>query len=154
MEDLLVTWLDGLTLAGAWERVAGHLPGDAVSLIACLDSSREPARSAFLMERARAADAGAVDQDGRIVLAARALAPLVDDPQVFAGYDEVYVFARRSQAVGPPPVALTSEEPVGPDPRLASWFADTGCLLGLGDGYGLNYATPSRTLAGALEEAG
>lgn len=153
MTELLVRRLPGLTLATGWSRVAQRLPGDACVLIACMDSNRAPGASTFLLGEAQAHDPGATVHHGRIVMAARALAAFVADRRAFAGFDEVWVFAGAPAAdvVEPETIGLTSETPVEPAPALSGWFEETGCLLGLGDGDGLNYATPSRALAAALE---
>lgn len=151
MPPLLVKWIEDAVLGTAWARVAGHLPEGAYVLIACLDSNRTPARSSFLMERARSHDPEALDHEGRIVMRAGALQPFVDDEQACAGFDEVWAFADRPHVVEPQRVGLTSETPIEPSDELEAWFAETGCLLGIGDGYGVNYATPSRALAEALE---
>lgn len=68
---------------------------------------------------------------------------------LLAGGDEVYFAAEWNDEfepfpgrIGPEIVDFAEGTPLG----LEEWMLDSGCLLALGDGQGLNYATPSRDL--------
>jgi hypothetical protein len=45
------------------------------------------------------------------------------------------------------PLKILDEFPAG----LDSWMTNSGCVLGLGDGIGLNYVTTSIEIASAIE---
>jgi hypothetical protein len=70
------------------------------------------------------------------------------------GFDELWCFERFPSTTKPRDLWIVSPFNIETDPvppRLVSWMAETNCKLGLGDGIGLNYATPWEELSSALE---
>lgn len=92
---------------------------------------------------------GLVVGEGKILEVARAY-------ELFNGFDEIWLFEARPTvekprgiSIVPPPADLTA---VAPPQELREWIEASGCVLGLGDGIGMNYITTSREIAEALTE--
>ena len=142
----IVGWLPRIAIPVALPIVAELLPNHRVSLVSAIDSSRNVAELPSV-SRFSAGHPG-VRPLGRGMLVDRehlaAMSPF------FTGFDEIWFFATAPSVPLPAEIRLTSEAPAEPDPRLDAWFAQSGCALGLGDGIGLNYATPDARLARLL----
>ena len=72
---------------------------------------------------------------------------------LFRGFDEVYLCAEWNEEFETYPTRITSDltdfseaTPLG----LDDWMLEAGCLLALGDGAGLNFATPDHEIAERL----
>jgi hypothetical protein len=72
---------------------------------------------------------------------------------LFNGFDEVYLCADWNDEFENFPARITSDladfseaTPLG----LEDWMLEAGCLLAMGDGDGLNFATPDPELAARL----
>ena len=130
--------------------VRDHLDVFAASnwvLISCIDSHRRPGHLPFALR----ADPP-VSQDP-FVLSGAQFAKLVSGYRLFTGFDEIWL-APVVPAVGPPeeaslvyPVMLESEA-LG---AIAEWMAASQCVLGLGDGWGVNFVATDPDLVAALE---
>ncbi|UCD00240.1 MAG: hypothetical protein JSW66_10225 [Phycisphaerales bacterium] len=90
---------------------------------------------------------GLVVGEGKILELARAC-------NWFNGFDEIWFYEERPAvekpkaiSIIPPPVDLTA---VVPSRELLEWIEVSGCVLGLGDGIGMNYITPSKEIAESL----
>jgi hypothetical protein len=73
---------------------------------------------------------------------------------LFNGFDEVWCFDEAPKFAKPTDLWIVSPLNVGQEdvPRLlVPWMRESGCRLGLGDGIGLNYATPDESTAHRLE---
>ncbi len=76
--------------------------------------------------------------------------------ELFHGFDEVWLFPAHPLSALPAEVWLTgpldisNEIPNG----MIHWMKQTDCMLGLGDGIGLNYITPELNIGRTLEEYG
>ena len=96
------------------------------------------------------------------------LVELEESYGVFQGFDEVWLFRQHPMSYDPPgalivgPADLRPRMPSaappddlreGVPPAAEEWMLDSGCVLGLGDGTGLNYVTINRDIADYLEEA-
>jgi hypothetical protein len=69
-------------------------------------------------------------------------------------FDELWCFERFPKTPKPNDLWIVSPFNIETDPvppRLVSWMAETDCKLGLGDGIGLNYATPWEELSITLQ---
>lgn len=75
----------------------------------------------------------------------------------FSGFDEIWFFAERSKGaifqLPPSNVILVGPEDLrqGISESLANWMKISGSTLGLGNGIGLNYITPSESLASTID---
>jgi hypothetical protein len=73
---------------------------------------------------------------------------------LFHGFDEVWALDDRPAVAKPSgssivgPLNLNEDDPSG---DVAEWMNATGCRLGLGDGFGLNYVTSDAGLAEQIE---
>jgi len=83
-----------------------------------------------------------------LVISGEALLSLVDEHKVFDGFDEIWIFGERPIQDKPDAIRLISDRKLGPEPPglLVDWMRNNGCIAGLGDGDGLNYATFSPVL--------
>lgn len=92
--------------------------------------------------------------DGGLVVSEKAFFEIVKAYNLFNGFDEIWLFAYSPSIKLPSdvwitgPLDITKEAPKG----LVEWMISSGCLLGLGDGIGLNFATSDKTIARLLEE--
>lgn len=73
---------------------------------------------------------------------------------LFNGFDELWCFRESPQTPKPHGLWIVApfnfhDEEI--PPLLATWMTESGCKLGLGDGIGLNYATPEIQIAERLE---
>ena len=73
---------------------------------------------------------------------------------IFNGFDEMWFFHSLPSGKVPTEMWITGPRYIIDDvPNdLPSWMLDSGCVLGLGDGVGLNYVTVDRSLADKLEQ--
>ena len=87
-----------------------------------------------------------------LVISGAATVTLLDDPDLFAGFDELWIPSQLPVANPPDeaflvaPRELNGEVPVG----VLRWVQDSGCRLGVGDGEGLNYVADDLGLATTL----
>ena len=74
----------------------------------------------------------------------------------FNGFDEVWLFKGSPSRTHPEDLRITSEAPItareaGDISTIADWMRSANCVLGLGDGCGLNYLTTDQQLVDLLE---
>lgn len=92
--------------------------------------------------------------DGSLVVTEKVFSEIVKAYNLFNGFDEIWLFPHSPSIKLPPdvwitgPLDITKEVPKG----LVEWMISSGCILGLGDGIGLNFATSDKTIASLLEE--
>jgi len=91
--------------------------------------------------------------DSKIILTNEAIRKLNREFSLFNGFDEIYCFLEKPRALSPRKAFLTGpieiENKIPKD--LERWMLNNNCLLGLGDGIGLNYITTERAIAEILE---
>ena len=74
---------------------------------------------------------------------------------LFSGFDEIWLYRDRPTVEKPkevsiiPPPHYLSKDP--PSKELLEWFNASGCILGLGDGVGMNYVTISKEIVESLD---
>ena len=86
--------------------------------------------------------------DARIVDVARRY-------QLFSHFDEVWLYKERPTADKPGAFSIVAPLDLNNDPLpegLLKWFIVSGCILGLGDGIGMNYATTQKWIVDSLRE--
>ena len=80
--------------------------------------------------------------------------------RLLSGFDEIWFFTRQ-QDVEIPEFGITSEEPLTDAgdcyaeddyARLSDWMTLSGCVIGMGDGCGLNYVASERRYIALLRE--
>jgi hypothetical protein len=142
-------WLPGHSVAAAYDAISDLLPQDAHVLLTALDSDFELRNATRLHERLRSAGIESLPLGGGLVLTRAAVAELLNDTNYFTGFDELWVFPTFPATPKPSAVVLTSERQVEASEELVRWMG-AGCLVGLGDGDGLNFATCEPRIAARL----
>jgi len=149
--SLLHGWNPDLDIPTAITKVSRDLRDPCLVLIAVLDSTTEvsslPSLAPFLEQRAR----WHATVDGDVVVALATLITCLDHPELFAGFDEIWLCDAMPTAGKPAHLGITSDRPLDsePSPDLARWMRTASCMAGLGDGDGLNFATFDPALAAA-----
>ena len=128
------------------------LPHFELAAIPLLNGNELPAEWPPIRRRLRAEGIRAERHRGVILLEPGELDHL-SSVGMFEGNDELYLCSEWNDEFESFPGRITTEAqnfgittPLG----LEEWMIDTGCLLALGDGAGLNYATLDRSLSDKL----
>jgi hypothetical protein len=128
------------------------LPHFELAAITLLDGNEQPAELPEIRRRLRAEGIRYKSHRGAILLPPGDLDHL-SSVGMFEGNDELYLVAEWNEELEPFPGRIGTDAqnfgittPLG----LEEWMIDTGCLLALGDGAGLNYATPDPALDNKL----
>jgi hypothetical protein len=125
-------------------------------LVTSLDSMRDMRKSANEVGTLSANCSGETGIVGQsLVVPAGLLLELMEKHSWFTGSDEVWCFVEKPSATAPDGFTIVGPAVVReymPD-RLREWMVMSRCVLGLGDGIGMNYVTTSREIALQLEIA-
>jgi len=93
--------------------------------------------------------------DSKIILTNEEIREINKDFALFNGFDEIYCFLEKPRVLLPRNVFLTG--PIEIENRipddLEQWMLNNNCVLGLGDGIGLNYITTEKALAEIFESS-
>jgi hypothetical protein len=149
---IVVGWLD----SSICEIVrSGSLSRFGQVLITSLDSSRDLAEMEF-GEKIRRFDPSCAFLGAGVAVPGRLIKSIEESLGLFFGFDEVWCFDDRVPHGKPPSVSIVAplnfvEE--GVSPELVEWMRASGCALGLGDGFGLNFVM-SDVQFGTLLRAG
>jgi len=118
------------------------------ALVTCIDSSddvRSLTTSRAIVQLEESSDF----LDSSLLFSGGKIIDLARRYDLFNGFDEIWLYRKRP-VVGKPhgfsivsPLDLNTERPPG---ELLDWFTTSGCVLGLGDGIGMNYLTDSKDL--------
>lgn len=137
------------TVADVVDAGVDLLPHFEMAAISVLDSQERPGELPAVRRRLRAEGIRAAEHRGALLLRPGELDQfsLVG---LLGGGDEVYLCAEWNEEFEPFPGRITSDHadfnestPLG----LEEWMVDAGCLIALGDGRGLNFATADAALA-------
>ena len=73
---------------------------------------------------------------------------------LFTHFDEVWLFREAPMVSKPEEVSIVAPYDLGEEvpPEVADWMGRSGCVVGLGDGDGLNYVTVDERVARQLAE--
>lgn len=85
---------------------------------------------------------GLIVSDGKILDVAM-------EYNLFNGFDEIWLYRDCPDVEKPKEVSIVSTLDLSketPSKELLEWFKVSGCILGLGDGVGMNYVTTSREI--------
>src|SRR5690349_25162539 len=126
-----------------------------MAAIPVLDSMERPGEEPRVRRRLRAEGVRVAEHRGVLLLEPGEL-----DKMSLAGFlnggDEIYFLPEFDEEFEPFPGRITADvldfneaSPLG----LEEWMVDSGCLLALGDGRGVNYATLSSALSERLRAA-
>ena len=128
------------------------LPDFGLAAIPLLDGQERPAEWPSVRRRLRAEGMRAVEHRGVLLLTPGELDRL-GSIGFFTGNDELLLVAEWNEEFESFPGRLNTEShnfsevtPLG----LEEWMMDSGCVLALGDGHGLNFATLDPELGARL----
>jgi len=128
------------------------LPHFEMAAIPLLDGAERPAETPTTRRRLRAEGIRVVEHRGVLLLTPGDLERL-SSVGMLNGADELYLCVEWNDEFEPFPNRITPDiqsfavsTPLG----LEEWMVDSGCLLALGDGNGLNFATGDPELAERL----
>ena len=91
---------------------------------------------------------GLLVRDGRIV-------EIGERYNYFNPFDEMWLFEKPPKHDKPDTFSIVAPLDLNKDPLpqgLLEWFSASGCVLGLGDGIGLNYVTTEKSVVDSLME--
>jgi hypothetical protein len=145
---------DGITVGWVESRICEVIREGLISrfqwgLLTSIDSITELAESG-IASRIKAVDPDCSFLGDGVVLSCDKLLRLVHELKLFTGFDEIWCFDVMPRVPKPPDLWLVAplniEEESVPT-QLGSWMRHSECILGLGDGIGLNFATPHPEIA-------
>jgi hypothetical protein len=125
----------------------------AVALLTVLDSTSAIADLPSLVPNLRSSGLAFAEVDRDVLVDIPTLLALIhdDDHEWFTGFDEVWICSSKPARGKPDNLRMTGDRPLETEPSgLASWMRTSTCVLGLGDGDGLNFATFDAALADLL----
>jgi hypothetical protein len=152
IDRFVVGWLDfGIRylVQNNWE----ILRDTSFVLVTDIDSMRDPAR---LAPKIRQEYPACRILDDGILMPGNILSAAHESIGLFFGFDEMWLFDHEPTEGMPKDVSLVGPYNIETDeirPAIKSWMDRSQCKLGLGDGTGLNYVTPDKEIASAIEFA-
>lgn len=153
-QKLIYGWTQKLNITVALHRLPHEFVISSSVLVSIIDSTEGVSQLPSLVPLLLEMGADHSEISGDLVIGGETMLCLVDDYKFFTGFDEVWLFSGSPGSSKPKTVRLTSDIPVGQEPPdvLVRWMETSGCLAGLGDGDGLNFATFDPGLAGLWYE--
>ena len=142
-------WNPSLCIPLAVQRVDPTLVDAWYALVSVVDSTPHvrqlPSLASLLLSIS--ADHREVEDD--VAVPGAVLRSLIDEHHFFPRFDEIYLFPELPTRGKPASITITSDAPFGSraPSGLAEWMQLAGCIAGLGDGIGLNFATFDHALA-------
>jgi hypothetical protein len=140
------------TISDALDAMLDVLPAFEMAVIPVLDGTDRPGEWPAVRRRLRAEGIRAAQHRGGLLLPPGELDQCASIG-LFRGFDEVYLCAEWNDEFEVFPGRVTSDladfreaTPLG----LEDWMLEAGCLLVMGDGDGLNFATPDVEVAERL----
>lgn len=122
------------------------------ALITCLDSN--PCPALLLTDNAdlRAAMDGATTLDKCLLVPLKRLREAALRDQLFYGFDEIWFFSTDAIKPKPPTASIVGPNRIDREAieELGQWMVANDCLLGLGDGAGLNIIAKAEGLAKSI----
>lgn len=145
-------WLASLDIPAVLRRVLALRPDIQYALVSMIDSTPGVGNLPSLVPLLERLGAFYKRVDGDVVLDIPTLLGLVEEQDFLTGFDEVWLCAHIPKSNKPELFRMTSDTRLSgvPPAELAEWMLASGCVVGLGDGDGLNVATFDRALAVAL----
>jgi len=130
------------------------LPHFEMAMIPVLDGADRPAEWPEIRRRLKSEGIRAKAHRGAILLEPGEL-DVFASVGLFHGVDELMLCAEWNEELEPFPGRISSDQVDFSESTtlgLEEWMTDAGCLLALGDGEGLNFATLDTTLAERLRQ--
>ena len=87
-----------------------------------------------------------------LVVSGRSVIDLLGDGNLFTGFDELWIPTRLPTRQPPADANLVAPRQLETElpSAVSAWLEGSGCRLGVGDGYGMNYAVLDRDLGADL----
>jgi hypothetical protein len=148
--DIWVDWLDS-AIRVLIRDLPELLNGFPYKLITCVDSIRDLDKVSSVSQIVRNFSKCRL-KDGGLLIVGPGLDRIAKSYNLFNGFDEVWFFLSEPVESVPAGIWLTGPLEIDKDvpDKLSEWMTSSGCVLGLGDGNGLNYATTNRSVAESL----
>jgi hypothetical protein len=150
IEGLIVNWID-TSIVRLLKADVSVLSRYAFVMITSVDSSNDT--EGFATGYQFLSDLGCSEFGKNLLVPGNQIEAVAN--QLFSGFDEIWCFDERPTQPKPdglwivPPLNLSRDDL--PE-WLVPWMKESNCSLGLGDGIGMNYASPDRATAQRLEE--
>jgi len=153
VDSLYVGWVDS-SIGALVRQASGILPRSAFVLLTSIDSTIE-LRDSGIAEKIFRTNHASTTLGNGLVVPGPSLQAIATMFNLFTGFDELWCFDEQPTMPKPDAVWLVSPLELNSDDvpsSLGPWMRDSGCKLGLGDGVGLNYASPTAAAAQLIEE--
>jgi hypothetical protein len=145
---LISAWVPGRSVRELIEQHPDVFREARTVLISMLDSNENIHELPAVAELIRGDLRAEVLSSEPFVVTGRGLLRLLEERDLFTGFDEIWLLPHPVDTVPPPEASLVAPEqldtvPPGP---VATWMQESESLLGLGDGIGLNYVAADKGL--------
>lgn len=123
-------------------------------LVTCIDSSRDLRTLKSIESIIKDLNIHGAFLNGSLILKGELICKLEKSYNLFNGFDELWLFDKKPLEVKPVDLTITGPLEITHDrpKNLFEWMSTSGCILGLGDGTGLNYVTTEKSIARLLED--
>jgi hypothetical protein len=151
LENLIVGWLNSNIRAVIG---AGLLSQFRSVLITSIDSTTNLSTT-VMGDGIRTFDPAYTFLGPGVLVRGESIARIAAAVNLFTGFDELWCFEQPPNRPKPHDLWIVSPFNIETDPiphDLLPWMAETDCKLALGDGIGLNFATPQEEIARQLEK--
>ena|SRR6266700_3523360 len=145
-EEITIGWVDSSIREAVREDLMSQFRW---LLVTSIDSTTMLADSE-IARRIKAVDPSCSVLGDGVLVSSGNLLRLVHELDLLTGFDEIWCFDVAPRVPKPPDLSLVAPLNIenGPVPtQLGSWMRTSECRLGLGDGIGLNFATPHPEIA-------
>lgn len=147
----VVGWLNG-TISDFLVEFPRGFEAVKYVLITCLDSDPAPALILKDNTELRVAIGGATAVQNGLLVPCKSLRKTSLRDQLFAGFDEIWFFPSDDVKPKPPTASIVGPHRIDRPTieELGEWLVANDCLLGLGDGAGLNIIAKADGVAGRV----
>jgi hypothetical protein len=141
LSPLWFGWNEDLDIPSALALGGDHGIYETVALVSTIDSGRNVAGMPSLIPKLEQGGHPHTLLEEDVAVGMATLLTLIRD-DFFFGFDEIWIFRTTPERATPRDVRLTSDQPlIEVSVALRNWMVESGCVAGLGDGCGLNFAT-------------
>jgi hypothetical protein len=147
--QLLSGWNAALDIPAALSLARRDCVAESYVLVSMVDSTPNVGQLPSLIPLLDSLGANHSLLGSSVIIGGDTLLALVEEHEFFNGFDEIWLFRDTPAVSKPEAIPITSDIRLQQElPEvLVSWMRESGCIAGLGDGDGLNFATFRPTLA-------